>query len=121
VSQFGHSGLTKSAKLKPVIARSDNGDIHDVPHYLNRLRVLKEEALPEKRSRFLEYLNRSSDHGVTQLLAGIDEEVDAIEQRIKELNQTLVKVDFRQGRFARMNRHVVRGSGEGSFIVSCLL
>lgn len=77
-------------------------DIVDVSHYLDRLRVLKEEALPEKRTRFLEYLNRSSDQGVTQLLAGIDEEVDAIEQRIKELNHTLVKVDFRQGRYLQL-------------------
>lgn len=76
--------------------------IDDVPHYLERLRVLTEEALPEKRSRFLEYLNRSSDQGVTQLLASIDEEVDAIEQRISELNQTLVKVDFRSGRYLQL-------------------
>ncbi|MCG8652089.1 MAG: hypothetical protein MI861_19780, partial [Pirellulales bacterium] len=76
--------------------------IDDIPHYLDRLRVLNEEALPEKRQRFLEYLNRSSDQGVTQLLAGIDEEVDAIEQRIKELNQTLVKVDFRSGRYLQL-------------------
>lgn len=77
-------------------------DLEDVSHYLERLRVLNEEALPEKRSRFLEYLNRSSDQGVTQLLASIDEEVDAIEQRIKELNQTLVKVDFRSGRYLQL-------------------
>ncbi len=76
--------------------------IDDVPHYLERLRVLTEEALPEKRSRFMEYLNRSSDQGVTQLLASIDEEVDAIEQRISELNQTLVKVDFRSGRYLQL-------------------
>lgn len=84
-------------------ALTDTGsDIEDIPHYLERLRVLNEEALPEKRQRFLEYLNRSSDQGVTQLLAGIDEEVDAIEQRIKELNQTLVKVDFRSGRYLQL-------------------
>ncbi len=77
-------------------------DLHDVRHYLERLRVLNEEALPEKRTRFLEYLNRSSDQGVTQLLASIDEEVDAIEQRIGELNHTLVRVDFRSGRYLQL-------------------
>lgn len=77
-------------------------DLDDVTHYLDRLRVLQDEALPEKRARFLEYLNRSSDQGVTQLLASIDEEVDAIEQRIGELNQTLVKVDFRSGRYLQL-------------------
>ena len=39
---------------------------------------------------------------MTQLLAGINEEVDAIEQRIRELNQTLVKVDFRLGRYLQL-------------------
>ena len=82
---------------------ADTGsDLHDIPVYLERLRVLNEEALPEKRGRFLAYLNRSSDQGVTQLLAGIDEEVDVIEQRIRDLNQTLVKVDFRSGRFLQL-------------------
>jgi len=84
-------------------ALADAGtDIEDVADYLERLRVLNDEALPEKRTRFLEYLNRSSDQGVTQLLSGIAEEVDAIEQRISELNQTLVKVDFRSGRYLQL-------------------
>jgi uncharacterized protein YPO0396 len=76
--------------------------IEDVPHYLERLRILNEESLPEKRNRFLEYLNRSSDQGVTQLLARIKEEVDAIELRIEELNQTLLKVDFRDKRYLQL-------------------
>lgn len=90
-------------------ALSDVGsDIQDISAYLERLRVLKEEALPEKRKRFLEYLNRSSDQGVTQLLAGINEEVDAIEQRIEELNQTLAKVDFRGGRYLQLQPQRVK-------------
>lgn len=84
-------------------ALADSGsDLVDVNDYLERLRVLNEEALPEKLSRFIEYLNRSSDQGVTQLLAGITEEVDAIEQRIGELNQTLARVDFRLGRYLQL-------------------
>lgn len=84
-------------------ALADTGsELADIGDYLERLRVLNEEALPEKLSRFLDYLNRSSDQGVTQLLAGIAEEVDAIEQRISELNQTLLKVDFRSGRYLQL-------------------
>ncbi|MCA9186779.1 MAG: hypothetical protein KDA99_14230, partial [Planctomycetales bacterium] len=95
--------LMELARRVDTGALADTGsNIEDVPVYLERLRVLNEEALPEKRNRFLEYLNRSSDQGVTQLLASIDEEVDAIEQRIKELNQTLVKVDFRSGRYLQL-------------------
>ncbi len=76
--------------------------VEEVQVFLEQFRVLNEEALPEKRGRFLEYLNRSSDQGVTQLLAGIQEEVDAIEQRLKELNQTLVKVDYRTDRYLQL-------------------
>jgi uncharacterized protein YPO0396 len=42
------------------------------------------------------------------LIASIDEEVDAIEQRIKELNQTLVKVDFRSGRYLQLQPQRIR-------------
>jgi uncharacterized protein YPO0396 len=90
-------------------ALADTGsDLADIDDYLERLRVLNEEALPEKLSRFLDYLNRSSDQGVTQLLSGIAEEVDAIEQRIAELNQTLVKVDFRSGRYLQLQPQRVK-------------
>jgi uncharacterized protein YPO0396 len=83
-------------------------ELADVPDYLERLRVLNEEALPEKLNRFLDYLNRSSDQGVTQLLSGIAEEVDGIEQRIAELNQTLTKVDFRSGRYLQLKPQRIR-------------
>jgi uncharacterized protein YPO0396 len=33
--------------------------------------------------RFITYLNQSSDHGVTQLLSDIDNEVSMIEERIE--------------------------------------
>jgi len=94
--------MGKARQLDTGALVDTGSDIQDVPAYLERLRVLNEEALPEKRTRFLEYLNRSSDQGVTQLLAGINEEVDAVEQRIRELNQTLVKVDFRSDRYLQL-------------------
>ncbi len=77
-------------------------ELEDVPAYLTRLQVLTEEALPEKLKRFLEYLNRSSDEGVTQLLSHIDNEVSMIEERIDDLNQTLRRVDFQAGRYLRL-------------------
>lgn len=72
-------------------------ELEDVPKYLERLQVLTEEALPEKLNRFLEYLNRSSDEGVTQLLSYVDNEVSMIEERIEDLNHTLRRVDFQPG------------------------
>lgn len=77
-------------------------DLEDIPHYLAELKRIDEEALPEKRGRFLTYLNRSSDQGVTQLLALIEQEVTNILERIADLNQTLTKVDFREGRFLQL-------------------
>lgn len=77
-------------------------ELVDVPRYLERLRVLTEEALPEKLKRFLEYLNRSSDDGVTQLLSYIDHEVSVIEERLDDLNSTMQRVDFQPGRYLRL-------------------
>lgn len=77
-------------------------ELEDVPKYLERLQVLTEEALPEKLNRFLDYLNRSSDEGVTQLLSSVDNEVSIIEERIEDLNSTLRRVDFQSGRYLRL-------------------
>ncbi|WP_027588842.1 ATP-binding protein [Pseudomonas sp. RL] len=77
-------------------------ELVDIPKYLERLRVLTEEALPEKLKRFLEYLNRSSDDGVTQLLSHIDHEVSMIEERLEDLNSTMQRVDFQPGRYLRL-------------------
>lgn len=77
-------------------------DMQDIPLYLERLKVLNEEALPEKLERFLSYLNQSSDQGVTQLLADIENEVTFIEERIADLNSTLKKVDFQPDRYLQL-------------------
>lgn len=77
-------------------------DIRDIPEYLERLRVLEQEALPQKLERFISYLNQSSDQGVTQLLAHIQNQVAIIEERIADLNATLRRVDFQPSRYLRL-------------------
>lgn len=78
-------------------------DLTDIQHYLERLKVLTEEALPEKLNRFRDYLNQSSDQGVTQLLSEIENEVSLIEERISDLNSTLCRVDYQPGRYLRLD------------------
>lgn len=95
--------LMGKAKTIDTGALSETGsEIRDIPEYLERLRVLKEEALPEKLERFISYLNQSSDQGVTQLLAHIQNEVAVIEERIADLNETLKRVDFQPGRYLKL-------------------
>lgn len=77
-------------------------ELDDVHKYLDRLRVLTEEALPEKLKRFRDYLNRSSDDGVTQLLSYIEQQVALIEERLDDLNSTMCRVDFQAGRYLRL-------------------
>ncbi|MBL3526361.1 MAG: hypothetical protein JMN27_08065 [gamma proteobacterium endosymbiont of Lamellibrachia anaximandri] len=92
-----------NAKTKDTGALAETGtEIRDIPSYLQQLELLTKEALPEKVERFLEYLNKSSDEGVTQLLAYIDNETSIIEERIDELNQTMVKVDFQPGCYLQL-------------------
>lgn len=80
-------------------------DIHD---YILRLQVLREEDLPAKQKRFLDYLNTASDQGVTQLLSTIEHEVSAIEERIHELNATLKVVDFQPERYLQLEPKRIR-------------
>lgn len=77
-------------------------ELDDVPDYLARLKVLTDEALPEKQKRFQAYLTDSSDQGVSQLLATIDGEVERIEERLEDLNNTLQRVDFQRGRYLQL-------------------
>ena len=101
---------TKLGKLMERAKNIDTGalseadtDMNDIPAYLSQLKVLNEEALPEKQSRFLAYLNQSSDQGVTQLLSNIENEVSMIEERIEELNQTMRKVEYQPGHYLRLD------------------
>lgn len=92
-----------SAKRVDTGALAEAGnEMQDVPTYLERLRKLTEEALPEKQQRFLTYLNQSSDQGVTQLLSDVENEVITIEERIEDLNRTLRRVDFQPARYLRL-------------------
>lgn len=101
--QLNLTQLMEKARTLDTGALAETGsDIRDIPEYLERLRVLAEEALPEKLERFLNYLNQSSDQGVTQLLAHINNQVAIIEERIADLNATLKRVDFQPGRYLRL-------------------
>lgn len=77
-------------------------DLAALEHYLERLRVLEEEALPEKRQRFQDYLNTASEQGVNTLLNGIKAQVADIIERIDNLNQTLQRVDFQPGCYLQL-------------------
>lgn len=86
-------------------------ELEDVPQYLARLKILNEEALPEKQERFISYLNQSSDEGVTQLLRSIDNEVETITERIEDLNNTMRRVNFQPERYLRLDpRRVIHES-----------
>ena len=89
-------------------ALSDHSEELDaLPHFLERLRVLEEEALPEKRQRFQQYLHSASEQGVSTLLGGIQTQVADITERIEDLNRTLQRVDFQPGRYLQLHPQTV--------------
>ena len=69
--------------------------------------MLEEEALPEKRQRFQDYLNTASEQGVNTLLNGIEAQVAEITERIDDLNRTLQRVDFQPGSFLQLDPQTV--------------
>ncbi|MBP3979365.1 AAA family ATPase [Acidovorax sp. JG5] len=96
------------AKAEDRGALADHGqEVDALPHYLQRLQVLEEEALPHKRQRFQEYLNNTSQQGVDTLLNGIAAQVADIEERIAQLNATLRRVDFQPGRYLQLEPRAV--------------
>lgn len=82
-------------------------ELQDMPVYLAQLNRLNEEDLPNKQQRFMDYLNTSSDQGVTQLLTDIDNHVEVIKTRVGELNETLKRVDFQPNRYLQLNPNAV--------------
>lgn len=109
------TSINKLIRLMGVARHKDTGalaevgtEIRDIPAYLEQLEQLTKEALPEKLDRFLAYLNKSSDEGVTQLLSSIENEVSLIEERIEQLNRTLIQVDFQPGRYLLLEPRRVR-------------
>lgn len=99
--------MTDARRMDTGALAEVGADLEDIPAYLQRLTALTEEALPEKLSRFLDYLNRSSDDGVTQLLSHVEHEVLMIEERLSELNATMSRVDFQPGCYLRLETRKV--------------
>ncbi len=83
-------------------------EVEALPNYLERLAVLEEEALPEKRQRFQDYLNTTSEQGVNALLSNLQAQVTEIIERIDRLNETLARVDFQPGRYLQLNPQAVQ-------------
>lgn len=95
--------MAKAKELDSGALLDSGTEIRDIPYYIERLRILENEALPEKEKRFLEYLNKSSGQGVTQLLTNIESQVSIIEERIADLNRTLSLIDYRDGRYLQLD------------------
>ncbi|MDB9741421.1 hypothetical protein OAB00_01060 [Akkermansiaceae bacterium] len=83
----------------------------DIPTYLDRLEFLRKEDLPQRKKRFLQYLNESSDQGVTQLLEKIHNEVSQIKDRLEKLNATLGKVEYKAGKFLMLDASEISNDG----------
>lgn len=105
---------TNLVRLMGKAKRLDSGalaevgeELRDIPDYLANLTKLQDEALPEKQKRFLDYLRSSSDQTVTQLLNGVENDVNVIKERLDDLNQTMLKVDFQPGRYLRLQTQQV--------------
>jgi len=101
--------LQKLTKLMEVAKNVDTGalaetgsELIDVPVFLERLKALVSEDLPKRQERFEKYLNLSSGQGVTQLLTNIDNEVSHVTDRIESLNETLSRVEFKQGKYLQL-------------------
>ncbi len=85
-----------------VIAEGWGVDIPSVHDYLDHLKILENENLPELLNDFKERLSKHATQSLARLHQSIDSERSEIIDRISVINQVLRKTEFSQGTYLRL-------------------
>lgn len=85
-----------------VIAEGWGVDISSVSDYLNHLKLLQVENLPELLTDFKDRLSRHATQSLARIHQSIDSERSEIIERISVINQVLRKTEFAQGTYLRL-------------------
>lgn len=85
-----------------VIAEGWGADMPSVPDYLDHLKVLENENLPELLADFKDRLSKHATQSLARIHQSIDSERSEIVDRINVINQVLRKTEFSQGTYLRL-------------------
>lgn len=86
----------------PLVANDWLGSIEGLDDYLDHLRHLETEGLPDLVDRFRERLNRNATQSLARISQAIEAEREDIRDRIETINEVLQRTEFKQGTFLRL-------------------
>lgn len=88
---FARGWEVETGGLDPVIASA--------PDFLAKLAHLESDGLPKFEANFLQLLHQQSDQNLTELMAKLNNESKAIQQRLEQVNEGLRTAPFNKGTY----------------------
>jgi uncharacterized protein YPO0396 len=77
-------------------------DIGSLPDYLEHLRQLENEGLPDLVEQFIERLNKHSTQSLARIKTKLDSDKEDILERIDTINRVLSRTEFRRGSYLKL-------------------
>ena len=105
----------ESANLEP--------DVAYLGSFLAKLKQIEEEGLPEHTQRFRDRLNDKVTREIQLLNSELDQERDAITDRVELLNESLARIPWKPGTHMRLEAQLVRDREINDFrqaLLECL-
>jgi len=96
-SAIGIMSSFRSHDKWQVLAADWRCDIASLEEYLEHLRQLEEEGLPQLVEQFIERLNKHATQSLARIRQRLDSERDDIIERIHTINRVLTRTEFRPG------------------------
>ncbi|MFN7152380.1 MAG: ATP-binding protein [Acidovorax sp.] len=91
LADFARGWEVETGGLDPVIASA--------PDFLAKLAHLESDGLPKFEANFLKLLHQQSDQNLTELMAKLNNESKAIQQRLEQVNEGLRTAPFNKGTY----------------------
>ncbi len=73
--------------------------------YRELYRRLVDDALPRFEEQFKNYLNTNTIRDIAGFQAQLNKQIDLIRERIATINESLVGIDYKPGRYIRLEQH----------------
>jgi uncharacterized protein YPO0396 len=81
-------------------------DITSLPDYLEHLRQLENEGLPDLVEQFIERLNKHATQSLARIKTKLDSDREDILERIDTINRVLRRTEFRSGSYLKLGPKV---------------
>ena len=81
-------------------------DVGSLPDYLEHLRQLENEGLPDLVEQFIERMNKHATQSLARIKTKLDSDKEDILERIDTINRVLTRTEFRRGSYLKLGPKV---------------